>query len=279
METQLAETAMKIPRTGIPKKHALCYESTAMKTLGLTRNAFRKLKIQPTKVVPNPYWRSGLYAYLFDRKSIEALKDSHAVLALKAKKPKPVDYASKFIRKYGSPVNAVRDAAWAMFNLNRYCKHPQCSKNSRSEIYELKNRLIRELHARGYCTKAFLHQRHMEGLVCYSCEGSGESFFNSDGRLCRRCGGTGFYKPPTTIGFYAFEFSIKNERFMWHQPLTAVDFEVNIDESITPTELNETMVKPLEIPRRKLTEAKALVRWFVSGSALPPSRTELVSAV
>ena len=64
----------------------LIYESTALKLLEISREKFKKLRLKPTKEVPNPYYRSGPPSRLYDRVKIEKLIDDPRVVSLR---PKP----------------------------------------------------------------------------------------------------------------------------------------------------------------------------------------------
>ncbi|HOI94542.1 MAG TPA: hypothetical protein PK250_07535 [Syntrophobacter fumaroxidans] len=112
---------------------------------------------------------------------IEAIKKLPAEIESCGKARKSVDCGTKFEKKHDSRGNAVSDAAEAMSALNGYCKNRACSKKNKSEVYSLKDKLIKELFTAGYCTKAYLYQRHFAGKICHWCEGSGDSSLFSDG--------------------------------------------------------------------------------------------------
>jgi hypothetical protein len=55
---------------------------------------------------------------------------------------------------------------------------------------------------------------------------------------------------------------VNGQRYSWHQPEDLVHFDVEITES--PSENWEAgVVKPVEMPRRKFGEGKALIRWVL----------------
>lgn len=246
------------------KEKVLCYESTALKLLGLTKVKFDKLKIKPVKEVPNPHYKSMPPSRLYDRNKIEKLIDSPKVIALKPKPRKPVDYAAIFQKRYKSKESALMDASTSMFNLNRYCKHESCSARNRFEIYEIKNQFIEMLYHKGYCIECYIHYKILNEKICFSCDGTGISYNRKDQFSfgCDRCLGTGIYQEEGTLEFVVFHFLVDGEKFTWHQPKESVDFEFSITQEAD--NLNETQVKPMEINRSKLTEAKALIKWVMN---------------
>jgi len=226
----------------------LIYESTALKLLEISREKFKKLRLKPTKEVPNPYYRSGPPSRLYDRVKIEKLIDDPRVVSLRPKPRREVDYAGQFEKKYGSGEAAIPHAAQAMFNLNRYAKHDSCANWNRKEIYQLKGKFIKLLYSRGYCKEVYRHHLSAGTRECWYCDGFG----------CESCKDRGHYLQKERF-FLVFRFDIEGKSFSWHQPKELVDFEV-VDKG-EEGDLNETEVKPLEIPRQKLAGAKALVRW------------------
>ncbi|MCQ3977664.1 MAG: hypothetical protein DPW09_29910 [Anaerolineae bacterium] len=250
------------------KRKELCYKSTAIQLLGLTPTGFERLSaelgLEPEKIVENPHYSSAAPAKLYRRLTIEQLIDDPRLATFRPKTRKPVDYTTKFIKRYrGNAAAAITDAAQAMFNLNRYVKHETCSARNRREIYGLKNDLIRWLYEAGFCREAYLHLKELEAQECWNCSGTRVAYYDDYGvDTCRRCRGTGIYRGKRTLKFVVFRFFINEQPFSWHQRFEDVDFEVKFtgDQQQMP----EIEIKELEIPQRKLTEAKALVKWFLS---------------
>lgn len=287
------------------KKEDLIYKKTAIEILGITPKSFNSLGLEPVKEVVNPHYSQSV-SYLYDRKIIEKLAKTKKIAKLRPKPRNRVDYDSKFVKKYGSPGKAMLDASQALFNLNRYCKHKSCSKMNKEEIYELKNAFIRKLYQLGYCQTVDLHE---DKKACFDCSGTGkrqpfsptgayeecleclgvgylEDYINGEivtktcphckgkrkvfeayeddgsGR-CLKCSGTGVYH---TISYYVFHFCLEDQSFTWHQPQKDVDYPV---ETTEVSDINQTEVKPLEIPKAKLTQAKALVRWICNSDLQP----------
>lgn len=244
-------------------KYEYCYKTTAIKLLGISKAKFETLGLSPDKTVPNPHYRSGPPAYLFNRETIEKMAATPEIEAMRPKPKKSVDYAARFAKRYGTPQDALLDVADAMFNLNRYAKHETCRAGNRTEIYDLKSRFIKWLYDQGYCQSCYLHITVGNSVTCWGCDGTGlwSSWDGFDIDRCRKCDGTGRYKKKK-FEFAVFRFVIDDHPFCWHQPTEKLTFSPNYT-SDQPTAMNETETKPLEIAYRKLTESKQLVKWFL----------------
>lgn len=160
----------------------------------------------------------------------------------------------KFEKQYGSPDNALVDAAQAMFDLNRYAKI--CERKAEiSTIYSLKNQFIRLLYDLGKCVSAQKHIQQTEEKECWGCEGDG----------CERCDDTGIYKKAGTIAYYSLAFEIEGKRFAWHQPEDSVLYRIALTEEDAPMPDLNDMPRPVGEWGANITKAKALVRWVVAG--------------
>lgn len=104
--------------------------------------------------------------------------------------------------------------ARAMVLLNREARR---SITHRYAIYQLKNRLVRELHRRYGASVGVDHQV----LECWGC--GGPSAPASD---CWKCGGTGIYGRHR---LYRFTFRVRGRRYTWHQPELLVDWPVEVE--------------------------------------------------
>ncbi len=186
------------------------------------------------------------------RKIMAIIEEGHRRLTAR-KLAKPRDYTAGFVREYGSPQNALRPAAHAMFDLNRYAKHPECHLQTRSRIYSLKGWYIKLLHHMGLCESVQEHRQLRDKQECYRCEGFG----------CDRCGWSGLYKSEETVVYYVFTFNIEGTRFCWHQPAEEVDFEVSISGPASP--MPEIGIKTLAQWTSRIAKAQALVQWVVDG--------------
>ena len=232
-------------------KQDFVYESTALKLLGITKLKFSRLEIEPDKEIPNPHYRSGPPSRLYDRQRIESLANTAEVIAMRPKPRKKKDWNSVFTKKYATWVEALPSAAGFLFNLNRYAKHTSCSQSNKEEIYSLKNRFIELLYNEGYCHAAYEHHKHLPPKECFRCDGEG----------CERCDETGQYLSGVTLEFAVFEFVINGQPYSWHQPKELIGFKY--EASGSPTQINETQVKPLHVKKSKLAEGKALLRWVI----------------
>ena len=168
-------------------------------------------------------------------------------------------YEVELPSKYEDPWAALADAAKAMFNLNRYCKHSGCPPAMAQEVYGLKNRFIRILYQSGYAFESYRHLQHLDGKECWACDGSGEGW-SLDG--CHRCGGSGMYMEATTHTFVVFRFRINGQVYTWHQPEHLIEYRVHL--TAPDSQMVEVEPKALEIPEDKLAEALVLVRWVLA---------------
>jgi hypothetical protein len=193
--------------------------------------------------------RHGKYGYEF----YELYRREDAVPKLERK---PRDYNSIFEKRYPDRQSALKDAAEALFNLNRYAKHETCADDHQALIYELKNRFIEYLWQMGYCTES-VHIRSVPiEYECFRCEGSGIHW--ESGEDCRKCQGTGIYRTKTRP-YWAIRFVIDGREFAWHQPEALASWARPIGEQVQhDVEIEE---KPVALPALKFAEAKALIAW------------------
>ncbi len=108
--------------------------------------------------------------------------------------------------------------AYAMFRLNRTAQTYRRGYVGKERIYDLKNRFVRSLYARGYCVSV---RPHNQNLKCHQCNGTGQDGWH-DYESCDRCDGTGVFR---TIKLYLFRFQIGDRVFSWHQPEQLVDWK------------------------------------------------------
>jgi hypothetical protein len=164
----------------------------------------------------------------------------------------------EFDQRFRGWQGALPEACAALFSLNRFCKHAECSWQSREEIYDLKNRLVKLLYKDGYCTAAWEHRLVLPAKICRDCGGSG------DGGCCDRCDGTGEYLPAKTVRFICFRFEV-GVRYTWHQPVELVRFPVTMTDAPADWQPGERE-KPVPMPRRQFAAAKDLIRWVLEQS-------------
>jgi hypothetical protein len=100
---------------------------------------------------------------------------------------------------------ALKDAATAMFQFNRWIKHATFSRLRQRELYDLKNRFIEMLYQIGLCKELLLHAAT---LLDDDEEETAET------RAPRE--------------FLAFTFEIDGQEFEWHQPRKTVAFAYEV---------------------------------------------------
>jgi hypothetical protein len=125
---------------------------------------------------------------------------------------------------------ALRPAADALFNFNRYSKWATCSRLRRRELYDLKDRVIRLFHALGLAREVLLHT--VAGLEeeCATCEGTGKDW---RGQSCGDCAGRGQTRSEELREYLHFCFHIDGQWYNWHQPRKAVHWSVEITPPLT----------------------------------------------
>jgi hypothetical protein len=108
-------------------------------------------------------------------------------------------------------------AAEALRQLNRHAyatKH--CWDSEANRIYYLKRHALRVLFFAWPCRITTQTQQ----LACSTCAGRGHvdrgPHWDRYSDTCWRCGGTGIYK---TVPLYAFDFTIADRPYQWHQPV------------------------------------------------------------
>ena len=238
----------------------LISKTDAAEILGLPLKKFNLLEIEPISRYINPH-NKKLFIYLYDKAYIESLKDVEKVKSLIPKKRDPKDWNGIFYSKYtaANDTKAISDVCQALFNLNRYAKHGTCSKSNKEEIYSLKNDVVRILYQAGYCISTTRHIKETDSRECRYCYGPGLR----QGNECYDCDGMGTVNLDP-YRFIVFVFNVNNERYVWHQPEERIQFSIQVGED--SEEINETEVKPINIPKNGLSEGKALLRWFISNN-------------
>lgn len=171
---------------------------------------------------------------------------------------KPRNYYTLFEKRYSDRHAVLKDAAKALFNLNRYAKHETCSALHRELINALKNQFVHHLWQVGYCTEA-IHIRSMTiENECYRCEGEGVLW---SGNSCPKCNGTGIYRTQTR-SYWAFRFVVDGCGYAWHQPEHLAGWAHPIGEQKQHDVESEE--KPVAPPSARFAEAKALVAWVLN---------------
>ncbi len=181
--------------------------------------------------------------YQIDRtssKGLEALDlttrkaDVLRILKLK-RKPRPrksIDYGSRFAAKYEDSLDALLDAAQTMADLERYAGHSSCSAGDRSAIYDLKSHFSWFLFVVGRLKRVFV-------------EAGGEMPEENMSEYC------------------TLTFEIDGETYGWSLLKKDVPYPVRIESVYDmPSKIE---MEPLKMTRVKFREAKAFVRWVMTG--------------
>lgn len=143
--------------------------------------------------------------------------------------------------------DALRPAAGAMFQFNRWIKHSTFSKLRQRELYNLKNGFIEMLYEIGLCRELLLHRVILD--TADDDEEDGE-----DVTQVRE--------------FLAFTFDIHGQFFEWHQPRRAVAFEFALT-GVLEREQERADWKPRQGPKKvtltaeEFFQAEALIRWVI----------------
>lgn len=256
-------------------KNGLVYEKTAAALLGITPKALRDL-IQPAKLAKHQNYASTTVR-LYDPCVLLIYRDDVRVVTARGRRgPEPVDYVAKFERQYASRREAVADAMEALWNLNRYAKHPSCSRAHRSRIYELKNRLLAYLCGEGYLIgtgsdsvvrssrRGYRRPRQRaadedqdafrgHGVDHHSAEGV-ESEDSSDEASSDP-------EPPELLHYKVLQFRVNGRPYTWHHPAERVTWHVPDVPLLAPGDWSQGEIKPVTLAPKRFAEKKALIAW------------------
>jgi hypothetical protein len=125
---------------------------------------------------------------------------------------------------------ALRPAADALFNFNRYSKWAGCSRLRRRELYDLKDKVIRIFYGLGLAREVLVHTAAGLDEDCPACEGTGKDWHGQD---CPTCAGRGQVRSEEPREFLHFCFHIDGAWYNWHQPRKAVQWPVEITPPLT----------------------------------------------
>jgi len=230
-------------------------KTIAARILGVSPKALDKI-VAPVDKAKNPHYRTGPEVSLYDPCDLLEAKKKRAYGEAVAKRAnvKAKDWPAFMAARYGSPEAAIPDAAQALFNLNRYTRHRTCSEPHRDEILQLKARFIRMVYLRQkYTDRVEKLVRAVPEQAC-SCEGLQPN--------CEKCGETGVFREEQTVATYVFYFTIGDRTYCWMQRRDELDFSVQVDET-KPDDGHRGRDQTLNIPRKKLAEAKAIVAFAI----------------
>lgn len=106
--------------------------------------------------------------------------------------------------------------------LCRFAKDPTCIQERREEIYTLKNILLKTLWKKknDLFQGVWLHSSRPNHQICWQCKGSGIS--NNGYLPCRKCRGTGRWKPSERMVLTVFAIRCGNYTTTWHIPSIVV---------------------------------------------------------
>jgi len=112
--------------------------------------------------------------------------------------------------------DANQIAARCLFHLNH--KVRMTDRNVKTSIYDLKSLVIRDFYLRGYCVSV---TKHLQTLPCWHSWEYNEGWED----ICAKCQGSGIYAQHE---LYQFVFDIKGRTYVWHQPVSLVNFLVDL---------------------------------------------------
>ncbi len=151
-------------------------------------------------------------------------------------------------RRYDPWRLALKDAAAAMFQFNRWIKHATASRLRTRELYDLKNRFIELLYSLGLCKELLLH-------TVVLADEEDEDDEAGDERTSPR-------------EFLCFLFDVDGQEFEWHQPRKTVAFAYTLTDPLAGSD-SRNQWKPKGAPKRvtltaeEFFHAEALIRFVL----------------
>ncbi|HMI82556.1 MAG TPA: hypothetical protein VK550_00615 [Polyangiaceae bacterium] len=241
-------------------------KTIAARILGVSPKVLAKI-VAPVDKAKNPHYRTGPEVLLYDPCDLLGAKEKRTYREAVTKRTisKSKDWPALMRARYGSPDAAIPDAAEALFNLNRYTRHATCSTLHRDEIFRLKSRFIRMLYVREEYTDRV--EKLLRVLPEQECRHEG---FELD---CEKCGGTGVFREKQTVATYVFYFTIGDRKYCWMQRGDDLEFAPRVEES-KPDDGHRGGDQTLNIPRKKLAEAKAIVDFAIGNEEMTNSGPE-----
>lgn len=235
------------------------YSQAQLVRMGWTRRTIARLLPEPDV---NTFVRRGCccrrYVYLASRveRAMAAPEFAAARERAELRQTAGQRRQAELTLRYGAWQMAAGAACRALFSLNRWAKHRECTPDVREEIYGLKDDLIEMLYGAGYCASAWVHRMEQPAQECWGCFGDG----------CGRCNDTGEFRPARTLKFVAFRFAVDGTAYCWHQPERLVRFAVRLTEPEAEW-AGTGEEKPVRMGRRGLRRALELLRWVVARRA------------
>ena len=141
---------------------------------------------------------------------------------------------------------AIRPAADALFQFNRFVKWATCTPMRRRDLYGLKGKLLKLLYAAGYCTAVVVQTapRTEDDDAEEARDGPRE--------------------------FLAFAFLIDGRRFSWHAPREQITWPCKLTEPESPDPNRPAWqpnagTKPVTLDAAEFVAAEALLRFVLAG--------------
>jgi hypothetical protein len=252
----------KMKKAPKAKKDGLISTAAAAEKLGITDAQFRRIAgargIEADGTYTNPHYRSGPPASLWSSRTLARLARTKDVAEARETRggKAPKDYSALFAKRYVDRNASLPDACEALFNLNRYTRHSTCSAANREEILALKSSLIEHLYRlERFTDRVEKLTKRLPEKECF-CSGVSD---------CEKCDGTGIFQQAREVASYVFTFTLgEHARYTWMQPDFAMTFEPRVEETRIDDGKRGELETTINIPRSKLAEAKALVRYALN---------------
>ena len=154
-------------------------------------------------------------------------------------------------------------AALCLWFLNQ---HAYAGGEDKFAIYQLKDQLLKLFYNRGYCRSVKLEKQTM---TCNNCDENGitvAGFFR--GRKCVRCNGTHIHRQHL---LFAFHFVIENTNFLWHQPVSLVDWLKPDPSETTGVYVERDGITNPELSHDELVKNFAVVYLFLQRHGVKPA--------
>lgn len=206
----------------------------------------------------------------WDRQTIEALNQGPEGAEIReavARKEEIKKIMSRLSGEYPEWKHALRPAADAMFNFNRFAKWSSTSQLRRRELYELKDQLIERLYNNGYCRELLVHATEAEEEDCEKCQGTGTDWKSQP---CTECEGKGAITLGAPQEHLAFCFHIDGGWYNWHTPRKGIQWHYELMESTAESPEPRDWKpkgeeKPIAIEPEAFLHAEALIRFVLHG--------------
>ena len=155
--------------------------------------------------------------------------------------------------------NDKRIPARCMFYLNRLVGSLPRSER-REVIYALKSALVKQFYQSGFCRSVSVH---IQELSCWHTEGYNNGYYDE----CPKCYNTGVY---ASHKLYQFVFDIRGRTYVWHQPVSLVDFPIQDEQADQdPTPYKPGRKESTQVLREQETLYLATVYQYLRLAGIP----------